>query len=612
MRGWLVLSVALLLAPWWLVPSLPLGRRRPTPIPSSPAPPRPLSARRPARRRADRSAAAATRRARVTTRSRAAVALSKNEQILQRLTGAVGSPGARTPTTALGVGTQQVMQVNGGGVKLFTKSTGAVVGSSTNLKGFFNVTAANTTVNDPTVAFDLLGNRWVLTGIATDDQGTATSSDDEVGLVVRVSKGATLKWSQKSWRTPFGYAETDDVTESKPDIGISGDKVVITTVAVDASDATVAHRIFVLPKGQLYASTVSGPDIWVSSVNNTYDGQTPSVNASAGNAAFVAVPDTDDFTVYTLTGQAKASAPLFSKSVMYPTPSLVDAPDVPQTAGEDIALASAVNSASVSWRNGTMWAALTVGCTPSGDSTQRACLRLLKVTTSSGVSLEVDETRAVATRNWFAPGVAIDGKGLPHVGFSYSTSGGPVGSAAMVRMSNGTWTGPKVISKGQVAFDAGTASPTGRWSDAGAAAVDPTSPWDVWVSVGHASNVVAPPNWATSVARVSLALNVAKVKASKTRAKKGSPVTFTASLKRPQSSDGIQGLPVQLQFKVKGSSKWKVLGNAKTDAQGQRKGVVDVSKTGDYRTRGRAVKQSGGQGQLVNAVTGPSVRVVVH
>jgi hypothetical protein len=543
--------------------------------------------------------------------ARAKVTVSKNEQILQRFSGVKGSASALSPATSVAAGTQQVMQVGTAEIQLFTKSTGARLGTSTNLEGFFHVTAANTTVSDPTVAFDLIGKRWVLVGVATDDQGTGTAADDEVGIVVRVSKGATLKWGQKSWRAPFGYAETDDVTESTPRIGVSGDKVVVTADAVDANDASVANRIFVLPKDQLYKATVSGPNAWVSSVNNTYDGQTPSVNASGGNAAFVAVPDTSDFTVYTLSGQAKANPPVFSKSVMYPTIDLVDAPDVPQTGGGDIRLPTAIDSASVSWRKGVLWAVLTVGCTPSGDTTLRPCLRVLKVTTSSGVSLESEETRASNGRNWFSAGVAIDGSGLPHVVFNFSSGGGPVGSAVMARKSNGSWTAAKVVAKGAAAFDDGAPGPTVGWAAAGAAAPDPSSPWDVWVSEGFA-NAAGAPNWGSNVARVSLATNVAKVKASKTAVPKGSKVTFTASLKRPQSSDAVKGLPVSLQARPKGSSKWKTVGNAKTNGSGKATWTLKVSKTTDYRTYGKAVKQSGGQGPVVAAVSSKSVRVTAR
>ena len=559
-----------------------------------------------------RAGAPMTQRAGSVVAARAAkVRVSKTEQILQRLTGAQGSSVALTPTTSVAAGTKQVMQVSAAGVRLLAKNTGAVIASTSNVNVFFNVTAANTTITDPTVAFDLIGKRWILAGIATDDQGTVSTADDQTGIAVRVSKGATLKASQSSWRAPVGYAENDTVTEAMPRIGISGDKVVITADAVDSGNATVANRIFVLPKSKLYSATTVGPNAWVSSVNNTYDGQTPAVNASSGNAAFTAVPDTGDFTVYTLTGAATTNAPVFSKSVMYPTAALVDAPDVPQGGGGSVDLPAAIDSASVSWRNGVLWTGLTVGCTPSGDASPRACIRMYKVTTSSGVSLDVEETLSKSGYNWFAPGVAIDGSGLPHVAFngSLTTATSPsVSSAVRVRKSNGAWSGFKVLNIGTAPFDDGVVGPSAQWAAAGSAAPDPSSPWDVWVSAGFAK-VAGAPNWGSSIARVSLALNVAKVKPSRTRVSQGARVTFTSSLKRPQSKDGIRGLPIALQSKPRGSSKWSNVRSGTTNGSGVKKWTLRVNRTADYRTLGKAVKQSNGQGVVVTKVTGRAVRV---
>ena len=564
-----------------------------------------------------RTGASVTQRAASTVTARAAkVKVAKNEQILQRFNGAHGSSVALTPTTSVAAGTKQVMQISAGGVRLLAKNTGSVLASTPNVDVFFHVTAANTTVSDPTVAFDLIGQRWILAGIATDDHGTLTTADDETGIVIRVSKGATLKASQSSWRAPVGYADTDAVTESKPRIGVSSDKVIITADAVGGLTPhgdPVANRIFVLPKNQLYSATLVGPNAWVSSVNNTYDGQTPAVNASSGNAAFTAVPATKDFTVYTLTGAATTKTPVFSKTVMYPTVDLVDAPDVPQGGGKSIDLPAAVDSASVAWRNGVLWAGLTVGCTPNGDASPRACIRVYKVATANGVSLGAEETVSKSGYNWFAPGLAIDGSGLPHLAFngSLSTAVSPsVSSAVKVRKSNGAWSGYKVLNTGGGPFDDGVVGPGAAWAAAGAAAPDPSSPWDVWVSAGYA-NAGGAPNWGSSIARVSLALNVAKVKPSKTKVSKGTKVTFTASLKRLQSKDGIKGLPIALQSKPKGSSKWSNVGSGTTNGSGVKKWTLKVKKTTDYRTYGKAVKQSGGQGPVVTKVYGKAVRVTV-
>jgi hypothetical protein len=109
--------------------------------------------------------------------------------------------------------------------------------------------------------------------------------------------------------------------------------------------------------------------------------------------------------------------------------------------------------------------------------------------------------------------------------------------------------------------------------------------------------------------RVSLARNKASVKPSSTSVRRGTRVTFTARLMRPQSSDGVAGLPLSLQSRAKGSSKWVTLGSAKTNSNGIRKWTLAVRKTADYRTVGKKV--SGG-GRFVDQVTGAPVRVTVR
>jgi hypothetical protein len=541
----------------------------------------------------------------VTVRSRS-VAVSKGEQVLQRLKGLVGTANARRPSTSIAVGPQQIVQVSGGAARILVKSTGKALGTTTNLKQFFGITSPGVTVSQPTATFDPVGKRFVLIGIA--DNGGST------GIVARVSKKSTINAKQSSWNEPFGYADTDAVTESQPKVGVSGDKLVVTARASDPGDASVKNAILVVPKQQLYGATTVGPSAWVASVNQTYDVQVPAVNASSGNPAFVAVPAPNDFTVYTLTGPATTSAPSFSKSVVYPATALVDAPDVPQSGGDTIDLPRAIDSASVSWRQGTLWAGLTVGCTPSGDTGTRACLRVLRIATSGGVSLAADKTLSSTGRYWFAPGVAIDGNKSVHVGFSWSnpsTSPGGVGAAVMARTSGGSWTPYRVTAAASVPFDDGTGASTASWADAGAAAVDPSSPWDVWVAGVATTSAIVPPaaNWASVLNRVSLARNKASVKPSSTSVRRGTRVTFTARLMRPQSSDGVAGLPLSLQSRAKGSSRWVTLGSAKTNSNGIRKWTLAVRKTADYRTVGKKV--SGG-GRFVDQVTGAPVRVTVR
>jgi len=527
-----------------------------------------------------------------------------SEQVLQRFAGLAGTPQAPVPTLATAAGSQQVLVIGPGGVRVVAKSNGKPILATTNLKQFFGVSAPGVTVTQPTAAFDPVGKRFVIAAV-TNNAGT-------VGVVVRVSKGATLA-ATGSWRRAFGYAVAGTVVESAPKIGISSDKVVLTTLASDSGDPSVANAIIVIPKQALYQAVTSGPAGWVADVDSTYDGQTPAVNASSGKAAFVVVPAATTFTVYTLSGPATVSPPQFSKSVMYPTNALVNAPDVVQSGGDTIALPTAINSASVAWRHGVVWTALSVGCTPLGDVTQRACLRLVKVTTSNGMSLGKVVTKGAKGGNWFGAGLAIDSSGEVHLGFSRNnaTVGGPISSAVVALSAKGAWSPATTVAKGNAFYSDGTGSTTVAWANAGSASVDPTSPWDVWSSVVRTSSAVTAPNWTSNLVRMSRARNQGSLSAQPTRTTAGSRVTFRTLVHRPNSAAAIAGLPVALQFRANGASGWHTVATGTTSGFGTKSWTLRVTRSGTYRSFGKAVSQRGGAGLLVGQSTGGQVVIRV-
>ena len=139
---------------------------------------------------------------------------------------------------------------------------------------------------------------------------------------------------------------------------------------------------------------------------------------------------------------------------------------------------------------------------------------------------------------------------------------------------------PRFVASACWRSDSGPSNPTDWWNSTGAA-IDPTSPWDVWVvrfGVGPAS---------TKIARVSLAKNKASIKASSTRVNKGSKVTFTVKLSRPDSKDTIKGLPVALQKAPKSGSNFNTVKSGKTSAKGTAQWKLKVKKASKYRTLAR-------------------------
>jgi hypothetical protein len=542
----------------------------------------------------DSAARSSTRSASRTDAARSA-AVSSGLQALQVFNGAngIGNDGV-----TVAAGPKHLMQVGGPTVRIFTKNASKVV-STEQLGQFFDV--PGTTFSQGTVVYDPLGKRWIAAAV-TDDGG-------DTGLALRASTGT----KPTAWQPSVLFAGADDTgnpdaVELNPMIGTSGDKIVITTPITDADEPGNVNRIFFFPKSPIYSG--NSPDPWTADLNSTWNGEAPAVNASGQNNIFVAIPSTDDVQISTFTGAATTSAPNFSKIVVYPSTSLTAPPVVDQGAAGDNLDLGPLAFSGAAWRSGKLFATAAGNC--SGD----ACIRLIGITTESGGTLIEDEKFASTTgADWFSPSVAIDGAGYVHTAataVSADDLGPSLAVLTLTKISLANTAGAnlkaRVIALGTEAFDNnGTSGQTVDWSGSTGAAIDPTSPWDVWVTGAVGSDVVASPNLTTSIARVSMAKNNATIKASATKVKKGTEVTFTCKLVRPDSSDTFKGLPISLQRK--GGGQWKKIANGTTTKKGVFKATVTIKNPGQYRTLGKAVTQVGGQGQSVEKVASQPISI---
>ena len=94
-----------------------------------------------------------------------------------------------------------------------------------------------------------------------------------------------------------------------------------------------------------------------------------------------------------------------------------------------------------------------------------------------------------------------------------------------------------------------------------------------------------------------MAKNKATIKASATKVKKGSKVTFTREARPGRTSKAtIKGLPVALQKAPKSGGSWSTISSGKTTANGTKKFTMKIKKAARYRTLGKAVNQQQGAG----------------
>lgn len=520
---------------------------------------------------------------------------SKGEQILQDIKAiqGVGSAGL-----SVAAGVKHVLEAGSygsiGAIRAYVKKTGKQA-KTASLNQFFGIKAAAADISQPNLAYDPVGKRFIAVAV-TDDSG-------DIGLVMRISKGTmVVPFGNKKWHKPVRFSQTtstpaDPADEFDPQVGVSSNKIAITA---KTDMGGTPNRIYMFPKGPYYKG--KDPGAWAADVNTTYDGQAPAVNASKQANAFIAIPDTSDVTVTTYTGKAKSNPPAFSKNVVYPTASKGDL-TVPPTVvqggvGDNLDLGDLAFTG-VAWRGDKLWAAATVSC---GSD---ACVRVFQVGTGNGVALLSDEKLKSSGNDWFSPALAVDAKGYVHlVATDVGSFPGP-SMAVFARTGKNSWTAPRFVKTGNdVALPN---SGTSDWWKSNSAAIDPTSPWDVWVAGPVGTGGVT--NGLTSrVARVSLAKNQATLKTSRKSAPKGSKVKFTGKLSRP-GGDVIKGLPIALQRKPANGGKWSTIASGKTSANGKKVWKVKIKKTSLYRTLGKAKKQKNDQGKVFDKVTSKSKKV---
>ena len=321
------------------------------------------------------------------------------------------------------------------------------------------------------------------------------------------------------------------------------------------------------------------------------------MNATKQSNAFVAIPATNDVTVTTYTGAAINNPPVFSKNVVYPTTAMARS-----TTGRHRPAATRLISAALSSPASRGEA---TSCTPPPRSTAGDVQR-----SASSASTPVRVSRSVRTEDklsdpdadWFDPDLAIDGAGnvLRHRAGRGRLHAGP-SLAVFARKSSGTWVKGPFRREERRSRSTSPATRSTGGTQPGSGRPD--------LPVGRLGRRLGRSQTTTSVARVSLAKNKATIKASDTKVNKGSKVTFTVKLARPDSKDTIKGLPVALQKSPKSGSNWSTVKSGKTSAKGTAQWKLKIKKAAKYRTLGKKVKQTGGSGRAVDKVTSKAVTV---
>jgi IPT/TIG domain len=440
--------------------------------------------------------------------------------VLEQLTGfdGTGPNGSTPPDTQVAVGPTDVVEMVNTTGHVYTKL--GTETSNFNLSTFFGAPVNAMTspaYSDPRVEYDVLSGRFFASILIFDrcdprpppaGSGCTTNSDSEVDIAVSGSS------SPSNWSVYVVETNTTNVLFDQPKLGASSDKVVMT---YNENGFGGPYRFVVLQKSDLLAAAGSVATTFFA-LDNDHFNVIPVMSMSATNTEFAVNANqgssTLTLTAFTGTPAAGNVAKTHTDFAIgtYTAPPGAVQPNDTRTLDTGVpAVQSAV------WDNGLLWAAGNDSCIPPGDSQQRACLRLDRITTSGTTgSLTQDIDVGQNGAYLFYPAVMTDAARNLFIGHSVSSSTqfgtagmsfAPVGPipATIGGIDYRTGVGPYDCT---FCFDQATPpNPTAnRWGDYSGAARDPVNPWDVWFAEEWGSTSTTNTDaWGTAIGRFTQA-----------------------------------------------------------------------------------------------------------
>lgn len=399
------------------------------------------------------------------------------------------------PDTMLAAGPTSLLETINSNGTVWSKT-------GTQLKGFdlntFFGVPSGYSFSDPRVLYDAPSGRWFVSGLSFD-----SSNDSQVYVAVSQTSDPT-----GAWNVYTVASNTSQTIYDQPKLGVSNDKVVLSW-----ND---------YPRGLLF----SGAETWVLQKSDLLNGTAPRASSTGPDKnRFSIVPAqslTSTSTEYLVYNNAD---PKLNQNTPQPTVGVIAVTGTP--ANNDVAFnevdlpvaATSIPPAatqpggtittnddrflSAVWQNGMLWVSGNTGCTPTGGTSVRSCLRLTEVnTTTTSPTLVQSFNYGFKNVDVYYPAVALDSVGNLFVSFTGSSSKAYPSSAYAVQPASGT-TGT-LVSPG--IFQKGTGFYKGsRWGDYSAAAVDPSTPSTVWVTSEYSiTSGKYLGDWGTATAQVTL------------------------------------------------------------------------------------------------------------
>jgi Domain of unknown function (DUF4214) len=399
------------------------------------------------------------------------------------------SGGAIPPDNGTAVGPNHVFEVVNSRGRIFDKGTGATI-STINLNTFFNVPGVS--LSDPIMRFDLATSRWFVGIITVENNGSrwllaVSTTSDPTGVFV------------------LYQFTTVNSGQDFPNMGISDDKVVLTANAFLCTNpcgtSFQGAEFLVFNKANLVAGVAAATNFFPP--DNTAFTLRAAQNLSPDNTIYMTMYPGAGTTlrVYRVTGVPPgASFTTVNRTIL----SIAVPPDAVQSGGTPLIATNDNGLLDAAFRGNSLFTTGTSGCTPSGDASTRACLRVIEILNpATTATVNQDFNFGLSGIYMYFPALSITSAGDVISVFSRSSTSEFAGVWASGRLSSdalNTYQPPALIKAGEAHY-----SPfSSRWGDYSSVAIDPSDQTKAWVS-GEYARVEGGSEWGTWITALQLA-----------------------------------------------------------------------------------------------------------
>jgi hypothetical protein len=402
--------------------------------------------------------------------------------------------GCEPPDTQVAAGPNHVFEVDNVAGRIFNKS-GTLI-TSLDLNTFFHLNPKTLFSSDPRIRYDTFSNRWFASMLSLDNDTIGNAHNGQINLAVSMTSDPIQGFNVYVFPTA-------GTVPDQPGLGFNDDKVVVTAARFSCSPNCNSgpyegNEFVVWDKAALIAgSKAIDTQLFTLPPGNSDSSIQPAKSRSSTPTLFMASASGTALEVFALTGVPGASAGVTAAATDMTIRNLAVPPAARQQGSSRLVDTGDSRIQDAVYRNGEFWIAGNSGCVPAGDSSLRACMRYIEVTTQN-MAVNQDFDFGNSNAYDYYPAIDLDNAGNLLTAFTQSSASELPSGYINARLA----TDPADTLGTATLFRAGTSPYLGRrWGDYSGAGIDPADESSVWVAAEYSSSS-ATPNWETWIAQV--------------------------------------------------------------------------------------------------------------